>query len=122
MTTQRITLSTGVSLDVTVAGDRANPAILFLHGFPESRRSWRHQIAALADRFYVIAPDQRGYARSDKPALVSDYAVPKLVGDVFALADELGVDQFALAGHDWGGALAWAAALKNPKLSRFASG
>lgn len=115
MTTRQIALSTGVTLDVTIAGDRANPAILFLHGFPDSRRSWRHQIAALADHYYVIAPDQRGYARSDKPPLVSDYAVPKLIGDVFALADALEIDQFALAGHDWGGALAWAAALKNPQ-------
>ena len=108
----RIPLSTGVELDVWTAGDPTNPAIIFLHGFPESHRTWRHQMAALADRYYCIAPDQRGYARSSKPAEVSDYAVPLLIADVFALADAMGVGTFTLVGHDWGGAIAWAVALK----------
>lgn len=110
---QRVTLSTGVSLDVWTAGDPANPPILFLHGFPESHRTWRHQMADLSDRFWCIAPDQRGYARSDKPAEVEAYRVPILVKDVFALADAMGVGRFTLVGHDWGGAIAWAAALKD---------
>jgi pimeloyl-ACP methyl ester carboxylesterase len=113
MKQQRVSLSTGVELDVWTTGDPANPPILFLHGFPESHRTWRHQMAALADRFWCIAPDQRGYARSSKPPAVSDYAVPKLVADVFALADAMGVGRFTLVGHDWGGAIAWAVALKD---------
>ena len=60
---QRVALSNGVELDVWTAGDPANPPILFLHGFPESHRTWRHQMVALSDRFFCIAPDQRGYAR-----------------------------------------------------------
>lgn len=114
MVRQRIPLSTGVELDAWTQGDPAHPPIIFLHGFPESHRTWRHQIAALSDRYYCIAPDQRGYARSSKPQEVSDYAVPKLVADVFALADAVGVDRFTIAAHDWGGALGWAAALANP--------
>jgi pimeloyl-ACP methyl ester carboxylesterase len=113
VTRQRVALSTGVSLDVWTAGDPAHPPILFLHGFPESHRTWRHQMVALSDRFFCIAPDQRGYAGSDKPAAVDAYKVPVLVADVFALADALGVGRFTLVGHDWGGAIAWAAALRD---------
>ena len=112
---QRVALSTGVELDVWTAGDPASPPIIFLHGFPESHRTWRHQMAGLSGRYYCIAPDQRGYARSSKPPAVSDYAVPKLVADVFALADALGIDRFTLAAHDWGGAIGWAAALGRPE-------
>lgn len=111
---QRLALATGVALDVWTAGDPANPPILFLHGFPESHRTWRHQMAALADRYFCIAPDQRGYAGSDKPQDVSAYKVPVLVADVLALADALGIASFTLVGHDWGGAIAWATALRAP--------
>lgn len=110
----RIPLSTGVELDVWTQGDPANPPIIFLHGFPESHRTWAHQMAGLSDRFYCIAPDQRGYARSSKPADVSDYRITLLVADVFALADALGIDRFIIAAHDWGGAVGWAAALSRP--------
>ncbi|MEO1044050.1 MAG: alpha/beta hydrolase [Pseudomonadota bacterium] len=110
----RISLSTGVELDVALAGAEDAPPLILLHGFPESHRTWRHQIAHFARTHRVIAPDQRGYAGSSKPEGVSEYTVQKLVGDVVALADALGVDQFALAGHDWGGAGAWATALTHP--------
>jgi len=110
----RIALSTGVELDVALSGDPASPAIVLLHGFPESHRTWRYQIPALAERHYVIAPDQRGYARSSKPMGVEHYAPDKIVADVIALADALGVDRFTLVGHDWGGAIAWIAALARP--------
>ncbi|NBU78751.1 MAG: alpha/beta hydrolase [Sphingomonadaceae bacterium] len=113
-TPHRLRLATGVDLDVWTAGDPANPPVLFLHGFPESHRTWRHQMAGLADHYYCIAPDQRGYARSDKPADIAAYRVPILVADVLAVADALGIAQFTLVGHDWGGAVAWATALKHP--------
>jgi pimeloyl-ACP methyl ester carboxylesterase len=112
---RRIHLWTGIELDVWTAGDPANPPIIFLHGFPESHRTWRHQMAALSDHFYCIAPDQRGYARSSKPADINDYRVHKLVSDVFALADALGIGDFTLAAHDWGGAIGWAAALTDQR-------
>ncbi len=113
MKQQRITLATGVSLDVWCAGDPGHPPIIFLHGFPESHRTWRHQMAALSDRYFCIAPDQRGYARSDKPDAIEAYRVPVLVSDVFALADAMEIGRFTLVGHDWGGAIGWAAALKD---------
>jgi pimeloyl-ACP methyl ester carboxylesterase len=112
---QRIALPTGVELDVAIAGDPANPPIFLLHGFPESHRTWRHQIPALAKDHYVVAPDQRGFARSSKPEGVENYTPDKPVGDLLALADHLGVDRFTLVGHDWGGAIAWMAALQNPQ-------
>lgn len=112
---QRIKLSTGVTLEVAIEGDKDAPPLIMLHGFPESHRTWRHQIAHFAKTHRVIAPNQRGYAGSDKPEAVSEYTVQKLVGDVIALADAMGADTFALAGHDWGGAGAWATALTHPK-------
>jgi pimeloyl-ACP methyl ester carboxylesterase len=115
MTHRRIALSTGVDLDVWSGGDPAHPPVIFLHGFPESHRTWRHQMDDLARDHYVIAPDQRGFARSSKPPLVSDYTPDKPVADLFALADVLGLPSFTLAAHDWGGAIAWMAALKQPQ-------
>jgi pimeloyl-ACP methyl ester carboxylesterase len=111
---ERFALPTGVELDVALGGDPASPPIIFLHGFPESHRTWRHQLPALAEDFFVVAPDQRGFVRSSKPADVTDYAPDKTVGDLIALADALGIGRFTLVGHDWGGAIAWMAALTRP--------
>ncbi|MBV9929845.1 MAG: alpha/beta hydrolase [Alphaproteobacteria bacterium] len=114
METRRIPLSTGVTLNVMLAGPVDAPAVMLLHGFPESHRTWRHQIAELARDYRVIAPDQRGFAGSDKPQEVEAYETGTIVKDVLALADALEVEHFTLAGHDWGGAVAWAAALAHP--------
>lgn len=111
---QRIALPTGVELDVATAGDPAAPAIVLLHGFPESHRTWRHQIPELAKTHFVIAPDQRGFARSSKPEGAENYTPDKTVGDLLALADHFGKERFVLVGHDWGGAIAWMAALQHP--------
>jgi pimeloyl-ACP methyl ester carboxylesterase len=107
----RLSLSTGIEMDAYTAGDPSNPAIIFLHGFPESHRTWRHQIAVFSDRFYCIAPDQRGYRGTSKPQEVDAYTADKLTADIFALADALDVENFIIAGHDWGGAIAWSVAL-----------
>ena len=111
---QRIALPTSVELDVATAGDPVAPAIVLLHGFPESHRTWRHQIPELAKTHFVIAPDQRGFARSSKPEGAENYTPDKTVGDLIALADHFGKDRFVLIGHDWGGAIAWMAALQHP--------
>jgi pimeloyl-ACP methyl ester carboxylesterase len=113
-TCQRLELVTGVTLNVVMAGPRDGEPILFLHGFPESHRTWRHQLDGLSDRYRVYAPDQRGFAASDKPEGVENYETDRIVADVMALADALGLDDFTLAGHDWGGAVAWTAALTHP--------
>lgn len=108
---ERATLSTGVELDYIDEGPRDAPVLIFLHGFPESHRTWRHQIAHLKDRFRCIAPDQRGYRGSSKPQDVASYTPDKLTADIFALADACGVTNFTIVGHDWGGAIAWGIAL-----------
>ncbi|HEX8261952.1 MAG TPA: alpha/beta hydrolase [Allosphingosinicella sp.] len=112
--TKPVALATGVTLNVATAGPEDGEPILFLHGFPESHRTWRHQLVGLADRYRVIAPDQRGFGASDKPEGVENYETDRIIADVTALADALGIDRFTLAGHDWGGAVAWAAALLHP--------
>ena len=110
----RVTLPTGVDLAVQVAGSRDQPAVILLHGFPESHRTWRDIVPDLARDHFVLAPDQRGYARSSKPVGVENYTADKPVADLLALADHYGVDRFTLVGHDWGGAIAWMAALGHP--------
>lgn len=109
--TQRVTLANGIELDVIDTGPRDAPVLMFLHGFPESHRTWRYQIAHLAGRYRCIAPDQRGYRGSSKPQDVASYTPDKLIGDIFLLADALSVAQFTVVGHDWGGAIAWGVAL-----------
>jgi pimeloyl-ACP methyl ester carboxylesterase len=118
---RRVALRTGVTLNVALAGDRASPAVILLHGFPESHRTWRELAPRLEDRFHLIMPDQRGFAGSDRPQEVEAYKTELLVNDIFALADALKLERFALVGHDWGGALAWNAALRrDPRLTRLA--
>ncbi len=109
-----VELATGVTLDTVDLGPRDAPVLLFLHGFPESHRTWREQIPVFSERFRVIAPDQRGYRGSSKPADQSAYAPDRIVADAFALMDALGVERFTVVGHDWGGAVAWGVALANP--------
>jgi len=86
--------------------------VILLHGFPEFWYGWRGQIAPLASAgFRVVVPDQRGYNQSSKPQGWQAYTVPNLVGDVLGIADRLERQQFMLAGHDWGGVIAWACAM-----------
>jgi epoxide hydrolase 4 len=102
----------GVRFHFVEAGE--GPLLLLLHGFPELWYSWRHQIAALAERFHVVAPDLRGYNETSKPA--SGYDTRTLVADVVGLSRALGHARFRLAGHDWGGMVAWATAARHPEL------
>jgi pimeloyl-ACP methyl ester carboxylesterase len=99
----------GVGIEYQVTG-QGRPVVL-LHGFPDSGRLWRHQVAALAAAgFQVIVPDLRGYGRSDKPEAVEAYSLPVLAGDVMAVLADVGVERAQVVGHDWGAALAWAIA------------
>jgi pimeloyl-ACP methyl ester carboxylesterase len=118
---RRVPLRTGVTLNVAVAGDPSKAPVILLHGFPESHRTWREIAPRLDDEFFLIMPDQRGYAGSDRPQELEAYKGDLLVDDVFALADALSLEHFALVGHDWGGGIAWAVALRgDPRLSRLA--
>ncbi|MFC7536097.1 alpha/beta fold hydrolase [Sphingomonas sp. GCM10030256] len=118
---EKLSLSTGVTLNVALAGPADAPPVILLHGFPESHRTWRGVAPLLEDRFRLIMPDQRGFGASDMPQEVDAYRTDTLITDLFALADALGVERFALVGHDWGGAVAWAAVIKgNPRIERLA--
>ena len=112
---RKVELSTGVTLNVALAGDRGSPAAILLHGFPESHRTWRAIAPELARSHFVVAPDQRGFAGSDKPEGVEAYKADRIVEDLIALADALELQRFTLVGHDWGGAIAWLAALRHPE-------
>jgi len=106
----------GIDLHAVAGGPEDGPVVVLLHGFPEFWYSWHRQIEPLAATgFRVIVPDQRGYNLSSKPVGVSSYAMPEVVSDVIAIADQLGQEKIFLAGHDWGAAVAWSAALLHPQ-------
>jgi pimeloyl-ACP methyl ester carboxylesterase len=106
----------GIDLDVRSAGDTGAPLLLFLHGFPEHADSWAEVMPAFAGTHHAAAPDQRGYGRSSKPEGVAAYAIKHLVRDMLALAEQLSpAHPFALVGHDWGGAVAYAMAIAAPR-------
>jgi pimeloyl-ACP methyl ester carboxylesterase len=106
----------GVRLHYVEAG--SGPLVVLLHGFPEFWWSWRLQIPALVDAgFRVVAPDQRGYARSEKPRDWRAYRIETLAADVAALIrDELGEERAFVVGHDWGAAVAWMVATLHPEV------
>ncbi|MFP3882590.1 MAG: alpha/beta fold hydrolase [Actinomycetota bacterium] len=111
--------SSGVELTVAVHGPSDGPAVLMIHGFPDSARLWRNQVPALADAGYrVLAPDLRGYGRSDKPADIEDYHITKLAADMLAVLDAVEVDRAQVVGHDWGAAVAWYLAIAHPDRVR----
>lgn len=98
----------GQVFDVTVAGPDDGPAVLLLHGFPQSAHSWRLVVPGLvAHGFRVIAPDQRGYSPGARPTAASAYRLPELVRDALGILDALDIEQAHVVGHDWGAAVAW---------------
>lgn len=105
-----------VTLHTVAAGPADGPLVVLLHGFPELWYGWRRQIEPLAAAgFRVLVPDQRGYNLSDKPRRVSAYRLDRLAGDLFALITAAGRRRACVAGHDWGAAVAWWAALSRPE-------
>ena len=102
-----------------VAEQGAGPLVVLCHGFPESWYSWRHQLPALAEAgFHAVAPDMRGYGRTDRPEAIDQYTLFHLIGDMVGLLDALGAEQAVIAGHDWGAPVAWHAALLRPDRFR----
>lgn len=105
----------GIRQHVIEAGN--GPAVLLCHGFPEIGYSWRHQIRALADAGYrAIAPDMRGYGRTEAPAAPDAYTILHLVGDMVGLLQALQIRQADIVGHDWGAPVAWTAAQMRPDI------
>ncbi|MEY2882384.1 MAG: hypothetical protein RL490_108 [Pseudomonadota bacterium] len=118
MITTRTIAANGLNFVLDEAGTGPDIA-LCLHGFPESRFSWRHQLPLLADLcWHAVAPDLRGYGDSSRPPHRSDYHIDHLVADVAALFEALegehGKGRRLLVAHDWGAIIAWIFALRNP--------
>ncbi len=117
----RTVRTNGVKLRVAEMGK--GPLVLFVHGWPESWYSWRHQLPALAAAGYrAVAPDMRGYGSSDKPKAVEDYDIHHLTADLAGLVTALGEKTAILVGHDWGSIVGWQALLLHPdKFTAYAA-
>ena len=115
--TERRIATNGIELNIAEAGE--GPLVLLLHGFPESWYSWRHQFKPLADAgYHVVAPDMRGYGKSDKPSEIEAYNQVEVVNDIIGLVPALGYEKAVVIGHDWGAPTAWATALNHPDTVR----
>lgn len=119
--THRSVRTNGIQLHIAEAGQ--GPLVLLLHGWPESWYSWRHQLPALsAAGYHVVAPDVRGYGRSEKPEPVEAYRMSALLDDFTGLLDGLGEKSAVVVGHDWGAAIAWTCAALRPERFRGVAG
>jgi pimeloyl-ACP methyl ester carboxylesterase len=105
----------GDGITLAVLDEGTGPAVLLLHGFPDSSHVWRHQVPALVGAgLRVIAPDLRGFGESGKPEAVEDYAVSRSRADMIAVLDALGLRRVHIVGHDWGAGVAWMLAALAP--------
>src|SRR3984893_17233175 len=103
----------GIRMHVAEAGE-GYPVVL-CHGFPELWYSWRHQMRALADAgLRAIAPDQRGYGDTGGPEPIEAYTQREIVADLIGMLDAMEIEKCVVVGHDWGGVVAWNAALMAP--------
>jgi pimeloyl-ACP methyl ester carboxylesterase len=119
--THRIIDTNGIQMHIAEQG--SGPLVVLLHGFPELWYSWRHQLPALAAAgYHAVAPDQRGYGQTTRPAAIEQYTQLHLVGDVIGLLDALGEERAVVVGHDWGGPVAWNSALFRPDRVRGVAG
>jgi pimeloyl-ACP methyl ester carboxylesterase len=113
----RMVETNGIRLHVAELGQ--GPAVILCHGWPETWYSWRHQLAALAKAgFRALAPDMRGYGRSDRPEPIETYTQLHIVGDMVGLLDALELSEAVIIGHDWGAPAAWNSALMRPDRFR----
>lgn len=113
---KRIVLpNTRLGMEVIEKGK--GPLLVLLHGFPEMAESWRRQISHFSQKGYkVVAPNLRGYGNTDRPAV--GYDIDTLADDVAGIFEHYGEKSGVLAGHDWGGVIAWHAALRHPDRIR----
>ncbi|MGH7188113.1 MAG: alpha/beta fold hydrolase [Acetobacteraceae bacterium] len=115
--THRMIETNGIRTHVAEQGE--GPLIILCHGFPECWYSWRYQLPALAKAgFRAVAPDLRGYGRSDRPEGAEKYTILDDIGDIVGLVDALGAEQAVIAGHDVGATIAWQTALLRPDRFR----
>lgn len=114
MSIQNRTIDIGdVELNVQIAGE--GPAVLLLHGFPDSHALWRDVTPLLVKAGYqVVAPDQRGFGASDAPRGTRNYRIEYIVRDAIELLNVLGIEKAHLGGHDWGAVIGWFLAGEHP--------
>ena len=103
----------GIKLHTVIIG--SGEPLMLLHGFPDFWYGWRDIILGLKDKYRLIVPDMRGYNLSDKPEGIENYTLEILVDDIKRLSEALNLGKFSLAGHDWGGPVAWGFAEKYPE-------
>lgn len=109
----------GEVVELAVQDQGQGDPVLLLHGFPDTSRLWRHQVAALtAAGFRTIAPDLRGRGASERPEAVEAYAAPLLTADVVAVLDALEVERADVVGHDFGALIGWRLAEHHPDRVR----
>ncbi|XP_043281644.1 epoxide hydrolase 4-like [Venturia canescens] len=97
----------GVKFHYVEAGDRSNPLLLLLHGFPDCWLTWREQISPLSEHFRVVALDLKGFGDSDKPSNRRSYKIEILIDELRQFVLALGVKNCSIIGHDLGGLLGW---------------
>ena len=105
----------GVKIHYATLGE--GPLVVMIHGFPDFWYSWRDQMEGLADKYQVVAVDQRGYNLSDKPKGVENYDMRLLIADIASVIKHVGKEKATIVGHDWGGAVAWQFALNVPQMT-----
>jgi len=112
--TSQILSVNGLRMHVMSAGE--GPAVLLMHGFPDTHLVWRKQVGPLVNAGYrVIVPDMRGYGQTDAPGTVSAYRTRYICDDMLALLDVMGVQKARLVGHDWGALIGWLLCMRAPE-------
>ena len=111
---EKLIKTNGIKLHTVMIGE--GPPLILLHGFPDFWYGWKSVIPGLKKHYKLIIPDMRGYNLSDKPKGISNYKIELLIDDIKGLIESLSLGKVFLAGHDWGGAVAWAFAEKYPDM------
>jgi len=111
---EKLIKTNGIKLHTVMIGE--GPPLVLLHGFPDFWYGWKSVIPGLKKHYKLIIPDMRGYNLSDKPKGVSNYKIELLIEDIKGLIESLNLGKIFLAGHDWGGAVAWTFAEKYPDM------
>jgi len=111
---EKLIKTNGIKLHTVMIGE--GPPLVLLHGFPDFWYGWKSVILGLKKHYKLIIPDMRGYNLSDKPEGVNNYKIELLIDDIKGLIESLSLGKVYIAGHDWGGVVAWAFAEKYPDM------